>query len=206
MIKVENIISKSFIAGLVVCIGCYFYLSMNSLLGQILLSSSLLYIIIDDLNLFTSKSGFMSASVDFRRLFLILLLNLLTAFSLGILMKYVDHNLAILSDNALKFHLDCNFFSLIIKSIVAGFIMTLTVRFSVRHPNHYILPMLCILGFIITDCPHFITEMFYYGASNLLVDNLGSSLLQILIIIIFNFLGCNLYNLIMHRSFMHIEE
>lgn len=204
MIQINNIISKSILAGLIVSFSCI----ANLLIQNVLISSfviTLLYvsIIIYDCNLFTFKSGFINEPICFRRLTLILLINLFISFIAGLFISLYDSTLINKANVIVQSQINLNFLTLIIKSIITGFLITLSVESSVRQPNHYIMSILFIFCFIITDCKHCITSMFYYGASNILLNNIGILTLQLLTIIIFNFIGCNLFNLFINKSFIY---
>lgn len=200
MIQVDSIISKSVFASVVVSLGAaLFLLSGDYILFTLLLTSLIIY----NGNLFTLKAGFISESIDFRRISLILIINLLVVFIAGILIGISNATIIDKANTLLTTHLNESYLSLIIKSIVAGFMMTYAVESSVRHPNHYVLPVLCMFGIIFTDCQHCVTEMFYYGASNILFDHLGTLLLRMLLIVLFNFLGCNVFNLVVSKSFIY---
>ena len=207
MISTDKIISKSILASVISSIGCTLYLlSPNAIIGSLLISLSLFIIMRLDCNLFTFKSGFLSKSVDFRRLSLILIINLLVTLLLGFIVGLFSEGLSSTSSEIAMSKLSTNFFELIIKSIVAGFIMTFAVNSSVRQPDHYLIPILCIFGIYFTDCQHCITDMFYYGASDVLYDNFSTATVFIILTTIFNFIGCNLYNLIMNKSFIYNEN
>lgn len=207
MIKTDHIISKSILASIALSIGCILcLLSHNYVVGSILLSLSLYSIIAIDCNLFTTKSGFLSKSVDFRRLSLILLLNLLFITAIGLVAGLLCAEVSSASLNVASSKLNNHFSELVIKSIVTGSVMTFAVSSSVRHPDHYLLPILSIFGITITDCHHCVTDMFYYGASGLLYENFPAAVYTLLLIITFNFIGCNLYNLFINKSFIYNND
>ena len=91
--------------------------------------------------------------------------------------------------------------TIIIKSLVAGFLFTLAVES--HNKNKYILSLLFFMGFIVTGCTHCILTVFYYGASSMFYNDVGWFMLQLLLIILFNFIGSVLYNLFVNKSIIY---
>lgn len=206
MIQVEKIFSKSILASVLISFSSIIYLLNTNIVGAIISAIFILSIIIYNCNLFTFKAGFLSESSDFRRLTLILLLNIFTIFIIGIIVGIYNTDIASKADNIIQVHLNDNYLLIIIKSMIIGFLLTFAYETYRQYSDNYIyiiISVLCIFGFITTDYYHCITEVFYYGASNIFYDNIGISLLQLLLIILFNFIGCNLYNLFINKTFMY---
>lgn len=206
MIDPDNhIISRSLLAGIIVSIGGYLFLSCtNTLFGAVLTALCFLSCSILNLNLFTDKAGFLSESIDFRRLILVLLLNVFAAFMFGLISRFLNVTISSLADNILLATISSGYLLCIIKAIIAGFLFTLAVESSTKSKN-CIIPIICITGFIYTSCFNCVLDSFYYGASSVIYEN-PSLMLHLLLVIIFNFIGCNLYNLFVNRSFIHRIE
>lgn len=206
MIDPDNhIISRSLLAGVVVGIGGFLLLSSSSLfIGALLAAVCFLSCNILKLNLFTDKSGFLSETIDFRRLFLVLLLNLFAAFVFGVISKFLSAPISNAADGVLIAEINTDYLSCILKSVVTGFLLMLATESSIKSKN-CIVPIICIIGFIYTACFNCVLDAFYYGASSLLYDN-PSLILRLFIVAVFNFIGCNLYNLTVNRSFIHFSE
>lgn len=206
MIDPDNhIISRSLLAGIIVSIGGYLFLSCtNTLFGAVLTALCFLSCSILNLNLFTDKAGFLSESIDFRRLILVLLLNVFAAFMFGLISRFLNVTISSLADNILLATISGGYLLCIIKAIIAGFLFTLAVESSTKSKN-CIIPIICITGFIYTSCFNCVLDSFYYGASSVIYEN-PSLMLHLLLVIIFNFIGCNLYNLFVNRSFIHRIE
>lgn len=207
----NHVISKSLFAGVSIGVGGYLFLScyntiLGSILGTILFSVGLLSCVITCSPLFTGKSGFISDTQDFRRLILVLLLNVYAAFVFGLISRLLNPSIVNAANDILISRLDTDYLSYIIKSIVTGFLMTLAIESESKPNANHIVLILCIVGFISAGCFHCIADSFYYGASTVLYDNLGSLILRLLVVIIFNFVGCNMYNLFVNRSFIHKSE
>lgn len=203
MILVDNIVSKSLLAGLSIGVGCFIFLSCNNpILGALLFSVGLSAVVVFNLNLFTGRSGFISDANDARRLILVLLLNLISAFLFGLLSSLLCTDLQISADELVSNRLTTNLPSFVIKSVVTGFLMTLAVESEKNSSNHLIM-FLSVMSFILAGCYHCIADSFYYGASSLLFDNIGSISIRLIITILFNFIGCCLYTIFVNKSLVN---
>ena len=202
----NHVISKSLFAGISIGIAGYIYLSTNAILGAVLFSVGLLSCVITGSPLFTGKSGFISDTQDFRRLILVLILNVYAAFIFGLISRLLNPSIVNAANDILILRMNTDYWSYIIKSIVTGFLMTLAIESESKPNANHLVLILCIVGFISAGCFHCIADSFYYGASTVLYDNLGSLILRLLVVIIFNFVGCNMYNLFVNRSLIHKSE
>lgn len=206
MISTNGIISRSVLAGIVIGIGGFVYLSSSiPIIGSILFSVGLISVVLFKLKLFTGTSGFLSEFSDFKRLNLVLLLNLLGAFTFGLIVKLFDSNLINSADLILQSRLDSSILSYIIRSVITGFLMTLAIKSEKVEKSNHIVLILCVFTFIYSGCYHCIADTFYYGVSSILYECPSSLILRLLIVIIGNFLGCNLYNIFVNQSFMSKE-
>lgn len=203
----NHVVSRSLFAGIAIGIGGYLFLSCsNAILGSILFSAGLLSVCIFKCNLFTGKSGFISDTQDFRRLILVLLLNVFAAFMFGLISKLLNPSIANAADGVLIARLNTDYLLYIIKSIITGFLMTLAIESESKPNANHLVLILCVVGFISAGCLHCIADSFYYGASTMLYDNPIDLVLRLLVVILFNFVGCNLYNLVVNRSVIHKYE
>lgn len=202
MIQIDSCVSKSLLAGVTIGIGGLLYLaSFNIILGAILLASVLIGTNLLNLNSFTDKSGFISDSQDARRLVLVLCLNMVAAFIFGLIVKLMVPGISKSADAILFTQLNTGLLSIIIKSLVAGFLITLAIE---AHSNSkHILSLLYFMGLIVTDCTHCILSVFYYVVSYTFYNDIEWFILQLLLIIVFNFIGSILYNLFVNRSIIH---
>ena len=202
----NHVVSKSLFAGMSIGIAGYIYLSTNAILGAVLFSVGLLSCVITGSPLFTGKSGFISDTQDFRRLILVLLLNVYAAFIFGLIARLLNPSIVSAANDILISRLNTDYSSYIIKSIVTGFLMTLAIESESKPNANRLALILCIVGFISSGCFHCIADSFYYGASTVLYENTSSLILRLLVVITFNFVGCNMYNLFVNRSFIHKSE
>ena len=200
----NHVVSKSLFAGVSIGVGGYLFLSCsNTILGTVLFSVGLLSCVITGSPLFTGKSGFISDTQDFRRLILVLLLNVFAVYSFGLIAKILNPSIVNAANDILISRLNTDYLSYIIKSIITGFLMTLAIESESKPNANHLVLILCIVGFISSGCFHCIADSFYYGASTMLYENPSSLILRLFVVIIFNFVGCNLYNLFVDVSFIH---
>lgn len=203
----NHVMSRSLFAGIAIGVGGYLFLSCsNPILGAILFSAGLISVCIFKGNLFTGKSGFISDTQDFRRLILVLLLNVFAAFMFGLITRLLNPSIASAADGILIARMNTDYMPYIVKSIITGFLMTLAIESESKPNANHLILILCVVGFISAGCLHCIADSFYYGASTTLYENPGSLIIRLLVVILFNFVGCNLYNLIVNRSFIHKSE
>lgn len=199
----DHIISRSLFAGVVVGIGGFLFLSSQcSLIGALLIAVCFLSCSIFKLNIFTDKSGCLSDSVDFRRLTLVLLLNVVSAFTFGLILRFLNQSIVRAADKYVSTILATDYTTCAITSLAVGFIMMLAAEFR-KESSGNLLYIMCIFGLLSIGCSNCVLDSFYYGASLILYDNVWSLISRLLVVILFNFIGCNLYNLFVNRSFIH---
>lgn len=203
MISQDHIFSKSLLAGISIGAGCYLSLMCsNSVIGYVLFSIGFICCTLFDLNLFTDKSGFLSDNRDLRRLILVLLLNLFAAFVAGLISKLLSSSIVDSVNELLVSRANPDYLSCMIKSLIAGFLMTASFE-SVNKQNHnHIVQIICVVGIVSTGCFHCVVEAFYYGVGTLSYMH-PVMILHLLVVVIFNFIGCNLYNLLVNKSLIH---
>lgn len=203
----NHIVSRSLFAGIAIGVGGYLFLSCsNAILGSILFSAGLCSVVIFHGNLFTGKSGFVSDTQDLRRLILVLLLNVFAAFMLGLISRLLNPSITSSADAILNVRVNTSYLPYIIKSIITGFLMTLAIESESKPNSNHLILILSVVAFINAGCLHCIADSFYYGAGTLLYDQPLSLILRLLVVILFNFVGCNLYNLFVNKSFIHTSE
>ena len=203
----NHVVSRSLFAGVAIGVGGYLFLSCATpILGTVLFSVGLLSCVLFRCNLFTGKAGFISDTQDVRRLILVLLLNVFAAFMFGLMSRLLNSSLESAANSILAARLNTGYLPYIIKSIITGFLMTLAIESESKSNANHIILILCVVGFISAGCLHCIADSFYYGASTMLYDNPGTFILKLLIVILFNFVGCNMYNLLINKSIIHHSE
>ena len=209
MIQQEKIVSKSILASIAITFCTYAYLlSISSLIGSLILSAAFIASSVYNLNLFTDRVNSLSDSSDFRRLLLILLINIFTAYIFGIAFTFANNSITIAANSIVTNRLNTDILTIIISSTVTGFLCSLSfelenrLKLSNLKPS-YIIVILCTLAIVFANLPHCIIDMFIYSASSVTFENFYSVAIRLLLTTLFNFLGCSLFNVIANKSFMY---
>ena len=161
MIIYLKTIIRSILAALLICLGGAIYLACeNKIVGSCLFSIGLISVIVLQADLFTGKIGYLNKN-NWLQIIIILLVNLLTAFLLGMLYQAVygvqDLYLIKLEKPSYQIFLD---------SIICGILIYLAVEIYKRIKN--IIPVIiCVMSFILCGAEHSIADMFYFGASSM---------------------------------------
>lgn len=204
MIQETNIFSKSLLAGIAIGFGGLINLSCsNNVIGAVLFSVGLLSVYIFELNLFTGKSGFLSDKYDFRRVILVLIINLLGAYLLGLLTHFMISDIRQPADMIVSNRLGTDISTIFMKSILTGFLMTLAIESEKRQNSNHLILILSVVGFILSGSFHCIADAFYYGVSSMTFSNPTQAIARLLVVIVANFIGCNLYNLTVSKGIIH---
>ena len=146
--------------------------------------------------------GSSSESTDFRRLILVLLLNVVAAFIFGLISRFLNPSIVSVADNCVSTILSTDYVARAINSLAVGFIMMLASEFR-KEGSGNLLYIICVSGLLAIGCTNCVLDSFYYGASSILYDNMWSLTSRLLVVILFNFIGCNLYNIFVNRSLIH---
>lgn len=204
MININKCISKSLFAGLSIGVaGCVYLSTSNPIIGAVIFSVGLLSCVITDSPLFTGKSGFLSDKYDFRRLILVLIINLLGAYLLGLLTHFMISDIRQPADMIVSSRLGTDISTIFMKSILTGFLMTLAIESERRQNSNHLILILSVVGFILSGSFHCIADAFYYGVSSITFSNPIQAIIRLLIVIAANFIGCNLYNLTVSKGIIH---
>ena len=200
MVAQENIFSKSLLAGIAISIGCYLFLS-SQILGSLFFAICLIAIAALDLNLFTFKACFISDGKDLRRLILVLILNTVAVSVVGALIGFSSDTLQYTADKIISSRLDSSYLSIAISSTVTGFLMLISLDSEkFFHVKTYIPMILCTAAIMVCDCCFSLADAFFYCASSITSSNILEVIAKFATTVIFNFIGCNLYNIFIEKS------
>lgn len=191
-----NIIAGAILSGISISIGCTIYLSIGGVEGAILFAFGLLTVIHYGWALYTGQAGFIQTKSDIKKLILILLFNIAGCIITAWLIKYAKPEII---DNAVKIiSLRCNnnLLQNLILSVGCGFIMTIAVKFARQKqylPLLFGIPVFILCGFI-----HSIADAFYISLTPItfVKQNFINVVTYYTIIVLGNFVGCNLIRLI----------
>ena len=192
---------KSVIAGMFIALGCMVNLKVGGYLGAFLFSFGLLSVVLYAVPLYTGRAGFCSTAEDLKHLPLVLLIVLVVSVlaDLGVLVL-VDMVEA--AQKIVQVRMTSPLYAGFFASVLCGFIMTTIVQFARKQPEggeprNLLILILGIPLFILSGYWHSIADAFYYGVAG----RFDISMLWLYpMTVVGNYLGCNAYNLLVHRS------
>lgn len=186
---------SSILAGVCIGIAGFGYLAEKSIVGAVLFAFGLLTVVNYKLKLYTGTAGFIKKG-EVGNLFLILAGNLVGCLLVAMMLRYSPMPLQETAQKILEGRLAMGPVAGGILAIGCGFIMTTAVTFARQGKN---LPLLFGVPLFITcGFPHCVADAFYYMCVPLdyLTANAADILLFYLSIVAGNFIGCNLYRII----------
>lgn len=194
------------LAGMTIGVAGFGYLASGvqseaygTLVGAILFSFGLLTVLGYKLALYTGTAGFIKKN-EVGNLLLILLSNILGCFIIALLTRFSPMDLQTPAQAILQGRLNTGALRCGLLAIGCGFIMTTTVAFA-RKGN--VLPLLFgVPLFIVCGFPHCMADAFMYLTTpvDFLFANIWKILPMYICIVIGNFIGCNLYRIVLEKS------
>lgn len=171
----------------------------GTLVGAVLFSFGLLTVVGYRLALYTGTAGFIRRN-EIGDLLLILLSNILGCLVVALLTRLSPMDLQTPALNVLQGRLDTGALRCGFLAIGCGFIMTTTVRFA--RQGHYLPLLFGVPLFIVCGFPHCMADAFIYMTApvSFLMDNVWDILPMYICIVIGNFVGCNLYRIVLEKS------
>ncbi len=190
---------SAFIAGMCIGIAGFGYLAEKNIIGAVLFSFGLLAVVGYELRLYTGTAGFFKRG-EFGKLLLILMGNILGCAAVSMLLRCSPMPLQETAQGILEARLAMGPVRGGLLAVGCGFIMTTVVTFAREGKN---LPMLFgIPVFITCGFPHCVADSFFYLCvpTQFTLAHLPQVMLFWLAIAVGNFVGCNVYRLIMRRT------
>lgn len=189
---------SSVVAGIAIAVGGFVNLALGGIAGAVFFTFGLLTVVHYRLKLYTGVVGFIDSWKGFRESFLVLAGNivgcLLTAWLAGLspmdlqgaAQKILDGRLAIGPFRAGMLAIGC------------GFIVTTAVTFG--RQDKWLPLLFGVPTFILCGFPHCIADAFYYLAVPCASwhGQVGAILLTYVAIVVGNFVGCNLFRILVH--------
>lgn len=180
-----------------ICIGVagFGYLAEKSIVGAVLFAFGLLTVVNYRLKLYTGTAGFIKKG-EVGNLFLILAANLMGCLLMSLMVRFSPMPLQDTAQKILEGRLAMGPVAGGILAIGCGFIMTTAVTFARKGNN---LPLLFGVPLFITcGFPHCVADAFYYMCVpvDFLTENIAGILTFYVCIVAGNFIGCNLYRIV----------
>lgn len=176
MIKnITKLISKAALAGLLIAMAGWIYLSCQSLnldgwnkvIGSAMFSIGLVAVVILEANLFTGKVGYIDNRTKIIEGLIILVVNLCISFLVGLTFKgFVGVS------NAMDSRLAKSWYRILVDGIGCGICIYIAVE-GYRKTKSLIPVILGVMAFILGGFEHCIADAFYFGASELSWIGLG---------------------------------
>ena len=196
--KTLELTLKSFLAGVFIAIGGFVYLSIGSIAGAILFAFGLLSVVSLGTPLYTGTAGFkFEQKKKWWKLPVILLFNVLGCLAIGLMSHASLKDLEVVANELVYNRLLTGNVECGILAIGCGIIMTTVVAAKTKYDTF--LPLLFgIPVFILCGFPHSIADAFYIFACSpgFLKLHWLQILLYWLCVVVGNFIGCNIHNLI----------
>lgn len=182
-------------AGICIAVAGFGYLALGGIAGAVLFNCGLLAVVAYKLKLFTGTAGFIVKG-ELGQLGLLLLGNIAGCLLVALLARVSPLPLQEAAEKILSSRLAINPLRAGALAIGCGFLMTTAVTFA--RQNHYLPLLFCVPMFIVCGFPHCIADAFYYLTCSLdfWKQNLPGIAILYPCIVIGNFIGCNLYRII----------
>lgn len=185
-----NILMSAVLAGISIAIGGTVYLTVGGIAGAVLFSFGLLTVVHYGMHLFTGKAGFFESFEGIIQLFTIILFgNALGCWLTGLIAQPAVVEAA---RQVVSTRLGAGYMTNFLMAIPCGFIMTTAVEFG--RDGRYLPLLFGVPVFILCGFRHSIADAFYYLTAAQYTTEL---LYTWLVIVGGNFIGCNLYRVMM---------
>lgn len=191
-----NIFASAILSGISISISGIAYLKLGGIIGAILFAFGLLVVIHYGWKLYTGVSGFVQYKYDFLYLPFILIGNIIGCVLMALIMRYSQPELIEKAKEVFSIRMTLGTIQCLLMGIGCGFIMTAAVKFGREKlflPLLFGVPMFIVCGFL-----HSIADAFYIAMLpiEMLNNQLNEILIVYLMVVIGNFIGCNLVRII----------
>ena len=198
MARIIELLKSALLAGIAISIGCIVNLKVGDYLGPILFSFGLITVVHYKLGLYTGTAGFVQGKRDLLDMLFILLGNIIGCLFMAILASCALPDIIGKCDNIYDIRHQCNATSLLILSSFCGFIMTTAVTFARK--DKYLPLLFGVPLFILSGFYHSIADAFYLSCAMVSGHGNASIATSYILIVLGNFIGCNLYRIIMWKK------
>lgn len=187
---------SSVMAGICIGVAGFGYLAIGGIAGAVLFACGLLAVVSYKLKLYTGTAGFIQKG-EVLQLLLILAGNIVGCLLVALLARLSPMPLQESAEKILAGRLAIGPLRAGALAIGCGFLMTTAVTFARK--DKWLPLLFCVPMFIVCGFPHCVADAFYYLTCPLAfwAEHLWSILLLYVCIVLGNFLGCNLYRLLL---------
>ena len=192
----KNLIHSAIMAGICIGIAGFGYLAVGGIVGAVTFAFGLLAVVHYRMKLYTGTAGFF-AKGELLQLCTILAMNIVGCLLVALMARMSPMPLQEAAQHILEGRLNAGIVQSGVLAIGCGFIMTTAVKWGREGkflPLLFGVPLFIICGF-----PHCVADAFYYLCVPVeyLTANAGQVLLLYASIVLGNFIGCNLYRLLL---------
>ena len=192
----KNLIHSAIMAGICIGIAGFGYLAVGGIVGAVTFAFGLLAVVHYRLKLYTGTAGFFVKG-ELLQLCTILAMNIVGCLLVALMARMSPMPLQEAAQHILEGRLNAGIVQSGVLAIGCGFIMTTAVKWGREGkflPLLFGVPLFIICGF-----PHCVADAFYYLCVPVeyLTANAGQVLLLYVAIVLGNFIGCNLYRLLL---------
>ncbi len=194
----RNTFPPAILAGICISIGCVVNLRTGGVAGAVLFAFGLTAVVYYGLKLYTGTAGFVRRNGDWGMLATVLAGNIAGCLLMALMIRFaqpdcIEPATAITNYRLAKGALPC-----FMLAIGCGFIMTTAVQFA--RQGKMLALLLGVPVFILCGFTHSIADAFYFMLAP--ADTIFSPSLLIIYIgeVAGNFVGCNLYRVVMKAS------
>ena len=188
---------SAILAGIAIGIGGFGNLALGGIAGAVFFSFGLITVVRYKMKLYTGVVGFVQSWNEIPDTFLVLLGNIVGCLLVGLLARLSPMDLQGTAQRLLEGRLANGALRSGALAIGCGFIVTTSVFFG--RQEKWLPLLLGIPLFILCGFPHCIADAFYY--LTVPFSYLGAHIWEVLglyvCLVIGNFIGCNLYRLVM---------
>ena len=171
----KQLILKSILAGALIAMAGWIFLSCQSLdigawskaIGAASFSVGLVAVIGLQANLYTGKIGYVNSKQSAIEAFVILAVNLISAFLIGLLYRACVGTSAAMGSRLAK-----EWYRILVDGFFCGALIYIAVEMH-KKTKSFLPVILCVTTFILGGFEHSIADMAYYGASELTWKGLG---------------------------------
>ncbi len=204
--NIYDLLSSAILSGICISIGCIVFLKTGGIIGAILFCFGLITVTHYKFDLFTGKCGFIENLFDFRNLLFVLFGNIIGCFIVSLAIRYSQIDLIDKSMEVFNKRLEIGLLPCGFMGIGCGFIMTTAVQFA-RY-NKYLPLLFGVPVFILCGFLHSIADAFYilmlpydylFNNTNIILKIYG-------MIVLGNFIGCNLVRIIKIEKYEYLID
>lgn len=188
---------SAILAGICIAMGGVVYLRVGGVAGAVIFSFGLLAVVHMGMRLYTGTAGFVASGADVRQMLWILAGNIVGCLAMGAGIRHAYPEVSVAASAIIDGRLALDWASVLFLSACCGFIMTVAVKTG-REGRYWPLlmgvPLFILCGFV-----HSIADAFYILAcpTAYLWANIGAIAVFYIVAVCGNFVGCNLYRLVM---------